>query len=433
MLKKYSRPVVALISVLSICASLLVAQPAAASSQSLSQFYNSNQIFRVDLTIGQDSIDHLNSPDNNVVKQYTGAQVLFTTQDGQQSPNISIGLRLKGSTSLERLDARPSFKIKFNWSSLKGQRFLGLKRMTLNAMTQDTSMIHEASAYRLYNLMGVVAPRTGYAKLYINGTFKGLYLNVETPDEIMLSTRFSDPTKHLYEGQAFKDFRSGNDDGDANWGAFTVDVGWSSTPNKSDLSEAIRAATMPVVSTKTGVAWFKAVSQRFDVSKLVMQFAVENFTGNWDSYSGSIVNNYFARSNENGKLTLMPWGADQTFGENRKTQKLLDDYFFKVDTASIGFPWMQDFDPTRTSLPRGILFQKCLRYAPCKSLYLNDLKAVTKKAIASKQASYMRDTARLIADYSNSGAVNEQNRSVAWLTKQITRIRAVLTKNKIRY
>jgi hypothetical protein len=305
--------------------------------------------------------------------------------------------------------------------------------MTLHAMTQDTSMIHEASAYRLYNLMGVPAPKTGYAQLFINGTFKGLYLNVETPDEIMLSSRFTDPTKHLYEGQAFKDFKPGNSDGDGASGAFTVDVGWSTTPNKDDLSAAIRVAKMPVSSAKTGAAWWKAMDVSFDRSKLVMGFAVDNFTGNWDSYSGSIVNNYFARSNQNGKFTLMPWGADQTFGENRRTTTLLDDYFFKVDAKEIGFPWMRDFDPTRTALPRGTLFQKCLSYGPCKTLYLNDLRAVAKKATSSRQANYMKATSSLIGQWSSSGAVAEQNRSIDWLDTQITRVRAVLTKNKIRY
>jgi len=433
MKKNISRSALATLTTFVLAASLLSAESASASPQSLQDFYNSDKIFKIDLTIGQQSIDQLNSSDKNLLKKYTGAQVLFTTQDGRQSSNISIGLRLKGSTSLQRLDAQPSFKIKFNWSSLKGQRFLGLKRMTLHAMTQDTSMIHEASAYRLYNLMGVPAPKTGYAQLFINGRFKGLYLNVETPDEIMLSSRFSDPTKHLYEGQAFKDFKPGNGDGDADSGAFTVDVGWTTTPSKSDLNAAIRVANMSISSAKSGAAWWKAMGVTFDRSKLVMGFAVDNFTGNWDSYSGSIVNNYFARSNQNGKFTLMPWGADQTFGENRKTTTLLDDYFFKVDAKEIGFPWMRDFDPSRTSLPRGMLFQKCLSYSPCKTLYLNDLKAVVKKAISSRQESFMKATSNLISEYSSAGAVEEQNRSIEWLKTQITRVRAVLTKNKIRF
>jgi|GEM_PF-5268347 len=115
------------------------------------------------------------------------------------------------------------------------------------------------------------------------------------------------------------------------------------------------------------------------------------------------------------------------------TTTLLDDYFFKVDAKEIGFPWMRDFEPSRTSLPRGILFQKCLSYSPCKTLYLNDLKAVVKKATSSRQESFMKATSNLVSDYSSAGAVEEQNRSIEWLNTQITRVRAVLTKNKIRF
>ena len=144
-----------------------------------------------------------------------------------------IGLKLKGSTSLDKLSGRPSFKIKFNWSNLKGQRFLGLKHMTLNAMTQDNSMLHEVSAYRLYNAMGVPAPKTGFARVYVNGTLKALYVNVESYDDIMLSKRFNDVTQHLYEGVAFKDFKLGNDNGGNDSGSFPTREGWSMVPNKA--------------------------------------------------------------------------------------------------------------------------------------------------------------------------------------------------------
>jgi spore coat protein CotH len=67
-----------------------------------------------------------------------------------------------------------------------------MKRLTLNAMTQDTSKIHEYGAYALFNAMGVPASKTGWARVYVNGVDRGLYLNVEQPDEVFASKRFKD-------------------------------------------------------------------------------------------------------------------------------------------------------------------------------------------------------------------------------------------------
>ena len=102
-----------------------VAVPPASASQSLADFYNGTSIHEVYITLDSASISNL----NKAPKDYTMAQVELKSSGGT-SGKFSTGVRLKGSTSLEKLSGRPSFKLKFNWSNLKGQRFLGLKSMT---------------------------------------------------------------------------------------------------------------------------------------------------------------------------------------------------------------------------------------------------------------------------------------------------------------
>lgn len=402
---------------LGLAASTLGASPASAA-QALGDFYNSTSIHEVYLTIDSASTTNL----DKAPKDYTSAQVEFKTANGNASGQISIGLRLKGSTSLEKLSGRPSFKIKFNWKTLKGDRFLGLKAMTLNAMTQDTSMIHEAAAYRLFNAMGIPASKTGYAKLFINGTFKGLYLSLETPDDIFLSKRFSDATQHLYEAQAFRDLMVGNDAGGEHTGSYTVDEGWGTTPNKLDLKKLIEVANISAPAT-----WWTQLGKYTNRGLLIKQFAVENFLGHWDSYSGPIINNHFWRSNDKGVFTMIPWGVDQTFGENRQTQTLGDDYFFAMDAREVGYPWVMQ-SHKKPAIPRGLLFQKCLDYKPCKTEYLNDLKLVSAKASSTNLAGFMTSTAKLIAPFSSDNAKTEQTRSIAWLKKQQTNVAALMKK-----
>ncbi len=422
MKRRSVRIFLSLLAAVGFVAGAAVAPPAQAA-QALGDFYNSTSIHRVNLTIEQTSINNLGTKP----KEYTAARVEFVTGGNRSSGLIDIGLRLKGSTSLDKLTGKPSLKIKFNWKDLKGNRFLGLKGMTLNAMTQDSSMIHEASAYRFMNLIGLPTSKTGYAEVFINGVSKGLYLNVETPDDVFLSKRFTNPTQHLYEAQAFRDLLFGNDGGTDIKGAYLVDEGWKTTPNKKDLTKLIQVANL-----NDNAQWWSKLNTYTDRTLLIRTFAAENLLGHWDSYSGPIINNHFWRSDDKGKFTMIPWGVDQTFGENRATTTiLLDDYFFAMDARDVGYPWVKIANKKDT-LPRGLLFQRCLDYKPCKTAYLTELKSISAKATSYKMPTIMSSYAKLIKGYSSAGAIDEQKRSIAWLAKQQTTVAKLMKKYGIK-
>ena len=400
-------------------------QPAqAVTTIKLTDIYSVAKITEVYLEVPPASETSLNTWAN--LKKYVTAKVKFV-QGELESDQITIGLRLKGSTSLQPLKQKPSMKIQFNWGdALKGQRFLGLKNMTLHSLTQDNSLVHELGAYKLYNSMGVVAPNTGWAEVFVNGKSKGVYLNVETPDDIFLSKRFKDPTQHLYEGQAFADLKPGNDSGAQYEGKFTVDEGWTTTPNKADLTALIEAANV-----EPAKAWWDGLAKRVDRTAMVKMFAVDNFIGHWDGYSGSIINNYFLRSNSKSVFTILPWGADQTFGENRQTPELLDTYTFAMDKPDVGYPWIKLTHKTET-LERGLLFRKCLAYKPCQTLYLQQLKATSAKATAIKLPNFMANAGKVVDFLSNDNNRAEQKRNSAFIAAQHKAVAALLKQYKIK-
>jgi spore coat protein CotH len=400
-------------------------QPAqAVTTIKLTDIYSVAKITEVYLEVPPASETSLNTWAN--LKKYVPAKVKFV-QGELVSDQISIGLRLKGSTSLQPLKQKPSMRIQFNWGdALKGQRFLGLKNMTLHSLTQDNSLVHEFGAYKLYNSMGVVAPNTGWAEVFVNGKSKGVYLNVETPDDILLSKRFKDPTQHLYEGQAFADLKPGNDSGGEYEGKFTVDEGWATTPNKADLTALIAAANVEAPK-----AWWDGLAKNIDRTALVKMFAVDNFLGHWDGYSGSIINNYFLRSNSKSVFTFLPWGTDQTFGENRATPELLDTYTFPMDKPDVGYPWIKLTHKTET-LERGLLFRKCLAYKPCQTLYLQQLKATSAKATAIKLPNLMINAGKVVDFLSNDNNRAEQKRNSAFIAAQHKAVAALIKQYKIK-
>jgi hypothetical protein len=293
-------------------------------------------------------------------------------------------------------------------------------------MSQDGSKLHEFGSYKLFNLMGVPAPRTGWSDLRINGASRGLYLSLESVDDIFLNSKFKDVTQHLYEGVALNDLKPGNANGGENDGDYLVKEGWAARKDKSDLQKLINAANY-----SSGYSWWTKLGTVMDRTALLKFFAVENFTGHWDGYSGPLQNNHFLRSNILGKFTMLPWGTDQTFGENRATRELLDDYFFPLDKSTAGFPWIQSAFKKDT-MPRGLLFTKCLAYKTCKVEYLKQLKAVSAKVTSAKFVTSMKSAATTISAYSAADVKAEQVRVNSWIVKQQSRVKAVLKANGIR-
>ena len=92
-------------------------------------------------------------------------------------------------------------------------------------------MIAETLAYEAFRAAGVAARRTGYAFVQVDGEDYGVYLNVETLDQVSLR-RWSDSTRHLYEGDYGSDAAGGA-------GAFEVDEG---NEGDRDLDALIAAA-----------------------------------------------------------------------------------------------------------------------------------------------------------------------------------------------
>ncbi len=415
-------------AVLMVTSALFAGTAAQAVGMTQADLYNPAKINSVEFNIPTASAASLNN--RTTAKNYVAASVTITSGANSIGP-VQIGLRLKGSTSLELLNQSPSFKLQFNWSALKGQRFLGLKNMTLNAMTQDGSKLHEFAAYKMFNAMKVQAPRTGWATVKVNGVDRGLYANIETYDDIFLDSRFTDSTLHLYEAYAFNDLKVGNDDGTKNTGHYPVKEGWGAAPNKSDLTALINAA-----NTANAAQWWAKLANVSDRAQLIRMWAVENFVGQWDGYSGPIINNHFWRSNTSGKFVLLPWGTDQTFGENRQTDFIPtpiygDDYFFAMDKPAVGYPWSLQVQHTN-AMNRGMLFRMCLVYKPCKTEYLTDLKLVSAKATSIKLVTTMKTAAKLIAPYSDAATKKEQLRTEAWVAKQQAKVAALLKLNKIK-
>jgi hypothetical protein len=208
-----------------------------------------------------------------------------------------VAIRLKGHRSMRPLDDKPALKIRFDKYDENG-RFRGLRKITLNNMVEDPTMMREVLGYRLLRAMGVPAPDTGYVNVYVNGERYGLYLFVESIDESFLARNFVDTSGGLYEGEYGCDLRVEDVDG------FDKDHG--AKQSRSDL----RALASVADAGSDGL--FFGDEAMLDTPRVLAYLAVSAFIGDFDGYRHS--HNYRVyHEPSRGKWSFIPWGIDRAF------------------------------------------------------------------------------------------------------------------------
>ena len=267
----------------------LLAWAPSAHADGAALLFDPTRVAEIDLSIPAASRAALEQdPD-----EYQDATLSLQASGETRGP-LEVGIRLKGSASFRPLTGKAAFKVRFD------EQFLGLKRLTLNNMVQDPSMLHESLTYELLREAGVAAPRTGYAYVRVDGEDFGLYANIETPDRFMLP-RWFDSTRHLYEGNPGADVTAAGRE------RFEVDEG--DEDDLSDLDALIVAAAGPG-------DFSERLEPVAELDQMTALWAIQKYLGQWDGYAaapGYGPNNYYLHGDAGGRFRMLPWGMDQTF------------------------------------------------------------------------------------------------------------------------
>jgi len=314
--------------------------------------YEAGTVVAVDLTLSPTEKAKLEGEPFEYVKGTFSLAKTDGTPGGAKTPIVTsmpVDIRLKGNVtgSFRTLAGKAALKLKF----AKKEPFLGLRKMTLNNMVEDPSLLHETLAYRTFRAAGVAAPRTGFAYVRLNGEDFGTYLNLENLDKVNLERwfgKFEEPPQHLYEGEYGVDVTPGVEGLTGEEGGYEVDEG--DEEHIEDL-EALVAA----VNSAKGSGWSAAVGPVADLAEMTRMWAVEKYTGHWDGYSGEEgprkPNNYYLYSDPAGRFQMLPWGTDNTWEPYRRTE-------FDADA--------------------GVLFDDCLADPSCAGLYRQALRGLQK-------------------------------------------------------
>jgi len=249
-------------------------------------------------------------------KNYLRAQIKI---DGQEID--TVGVREKGFNSNQGGDSRnpdyakyakKPFKIDVN-EFIENQTFDGLKKFNLNNCIHDRSYMRDLLAYDILRKAGVKAPRTSYAKLYLNDIPWGLYLIVEQVDKTFLKSRLGNKNGNLYKANWTDLDWKGND-----YKEYKDDMVKKTNKSKNDWSDFIRF--VGIVNNIPDDQIKDSLNAVLNVENYLNTLAVDVAINNWDSYFDHGRNFYIYFDENINKFQWIPWDYDLSFESSFNTE-----------------------------------------------------------------------------------------------------------------
>ncbi|MCB0400785.1 MAG: CotH kinase family protein [Flavobacteriales bacterium] len=203
-------------------------------------------------------------------------------------------MRIRGDTSRE--DPKKSLKIKFDSTGIAALP----KKINLNAEYSDKTYIRQYLAALLMTKSGQICFQAEYAKVYLNGQFLGLYLQVENMDKGFLKRNGLDTKSNLYKATRDGACLSIFDDFDKKWEKKT-----NKNSDHNDLTELIQQ-----INHTPDQEFESFVKKTFEYDQLVNVLAMNMMLSNNSTY----YHNYYLYHDlyKTGKWQLLPWDMDKT-------------------------------------------------------------------------------------------------------------------------
>ena len=218
----------------------------------------------------------------------------------------NVGFRVRGNTS--RSANKKSFKVSFN-EYTQGKKFKGIEKMNLVGQHNDPSLLRYWMSLTTLNTNDLINSRSSYIKLYINGEYKGIYLNVEHIDDEFLEKRFiGNDHGNLYKCTWGADLKYKGSNQSSYYGPYELKTN-KSTNDYSDLIQFIQ--TLNSISDADFPCF---IEDYFEVELYLKTLAAEMIIGHWDGYAFNKNNYYLYQQPSSGKFVFIEYDMDNTFG-----------------------------------------------------------------------------------------------------------------------
>ncbi len=278
--------------------------------------YNDSTIISLFITIDADSLAALYKVGNECNNHEYPVSMVWSDGLLPNDTLLNVGFRLKGNTS--RLAKKKSFKLSFN-TFKPGRNFYDVEKINLNGEHNDPSILREKLFWDAMYKANSPALRCNYVKLFVNGNYFGLYINIEDLDEIFTQSRFGNNDGNLYKCYYGADLNYKGVNGNLYKfsGSFcgkTQRVYELQNNIPSDNYQQLADFISALNNLPADTFFASKIKQYFNVEGYLKILALEVASGHWDNYVWNS-NNYFLYENAYTKqFEYLSYDADNTFG-----------------------------------------------------------------------------------------------------------------------
>ncbi|WP_432671310.1 CotH kinase family protein [Flavobacterium sp. SM2513] len=223
----------------------------------------------------------------------------------------NVGAKYKGNSSYNASQVKNPWHIELD--TYEDQNYQGYTDIKLSNVIFDPTFVRETLGYKIIrNYMD--APLANYAKLYVNGTYIGLYTNVESISKKFVDNRFGSKTNAFFDcsppagaGPTSTNLPNLSYLG-TNSSSYTSAYDMKSDEGWDDL-----IALTNTLSTTTS-ANTALIEAKLDIDRTMWFLAYHNLFVNLDSYIGQFKQNYYLYKADNGQFNPIIWDLNMCFG-----------------------------------------------------------------------------------------------------------------------
>lgn len=219
----------------------------------------------------------------------------------------SCGVRYKGNSSYNPSNQKNPLRIELN-TIKANQDYQGFTDIKLSNGYKDPSMIREILTYQiLENYMD--CPRSNFARVYINGQYRGVYTNNESIKDDFNEAHYDADDTY---------FKCNPVGGAGPGGGTSPDLKYLGTDSTSYFNGYELQSTYGwnrlVTLCNTLNNDFQNIESTLDIDRAIWMLAFNNVLVNLDSYNGAFRQNYYISWDKNGRFVPTVWDVNMSFG-----------------------------------------------------------------------------------------------------------------------
>jgi len=217
----------------------------------------------------------------------------------------SVGVKYKGNSTFSENNDKNPLNISIDYIQ-ENQDYQGYQTLKLSSGQKDPSFLREVLSYEIARKY-MQAPLSNYAKVYINGTFHGMYssseaINSDFQKNYLYSdrdnTRIKCNPENVNNGGSSLDYLGTDSSSYYNFYELKSEAGWQ---DLIDLTNSINNTP-------------NSIENVLDIDRAIWMSAFNNVLVNLDSYSGPFRQNYYLIKDDNGRMNTIVWDFNECLG-----------------------------------------------------------------------------------------------------------------------